>query len=301
MYIAAIRGNNIIMEVKYVDMKKLFPDEKGAKKGVKEFLEKNGFYVVLLLCIAVVAGTAIFVTTRNATPNQFDYEANDYTLDEGSDGLVLNDNGDIIAADTEDTQASAKAGAQSDIGDPASVTDAVSGDGAQSNNDTAKKNDTQDPASTKKDEAPKTTPKKATPEKQQSFQMPVVGDVSLEYAMDKLVYSKTLAEWRVHNGVDIASDRGTPVKAVADGVISDIVNDPHYGISVIIDHGNSIKTLYRNLATDENVTVNQKVKQGEVIGSIGNTAMDESVEPPHLHFEVLKDGINENPMDYLPK
>lgn len=283
-----------------MDMKKLFPDEKGAKKGVKEFLEKNGFYVVLLLCIAVVAGTAIYVTTRNATPNEFDYEANDYTLDEESDGLVLNDNGDIIAADTEDTQASAKAGAQSDIGDPASVTDEKSGDSAQLNSDTAKKKDKDDTAPTK-DDTTKTNPKKATPEKQQSFQMPVVGDVSLEYAMDKLVYSKTLDEWRVHNGVDIASDRGTPVKAVADGVISDVVNDPHYGISIVIDHGNSIKTLYRNLATDENVTVNQKVKQGEVIGSIGNTAMDESVEPPHLHFEVLKNGVNENPMDYLPK
>ncbi len=283
-----------------MDMKKLFPDDKGAKKGVKQFLERNGFYVVLLLCIAVVAGTAIFVTTRNATPNQFDYEAQDYTLDEESDGLVLNDNGDNMVAETEDTQA-AKVGAQTDIGEPASVTDALGDNDSQSKKDPDKKKDSEDPASTKKDETPKTNPKKETPEKPQSFQMPVDGEISLEYAMDKLVYSKTLEEWRVHRGVDIAADRGSPVKAVADGVVSDVINDPHYGISVIIEHGNSIKTLYRNLASDEVVTVNQKVKQGEVIGSIGNTAMDESVEPPHLHFEVLKNGVNEDPMDYLPK
>jgi len=281
-----------------VDMKKLFPDDKGGKKGLKEFLEKNGFYVVLLLCIAVVAGTAIFVTTRNATPNQLDYEAQDYTYDEESDDLVVNDSGESIAAETEDTQA-AKVGSQTDIGEPASVTDALGGKDSESKKDPSDNKDSGD--STKKDQTPKTTPKKETPEKQQSFQMPVDGDVSLEYAMDKLVYSKTLEEWRVHRGVDIAADRGTPVKAVADGVISEVINDPHYGISVIIDHGNSIKTLYRNLASDDVVTVNQKVKQGEVIGSIGNTAMDESVEPPHLHFEVLKNGVNEDPMNYLPK
>ncbi len=137
--------------------------------------------------------------------------------------------------------------------------------------------------------------------KQQSFQMPVIGEISLEYAMDKLVYSKTLEEWRAHAGVDIASDRGTPVRAVADGVISDVRNDSYYGITVVIDHGNDLKSLYRNLASDETVVVNQKVKQGEVVGSIGNTAMDESAEQPHLHFEVLKKDISVDPMTYLPK
>jgi len=279
-----------------VNMKKLFPEDKGAKKGLKEFLEKNGFYVVLLLCIAVVAGTAIFVTTRNATPNEFDYEAQEYSLDEESDDLAVSDVGEKVAAETEDTQASAKVGAETGIGEPASMTDAVGDSDSQSKKDQEDKKDSED----SKKETPKTTPKKETPEKLQSFQMPVDGEISLEYAMDKLVYSKTLEEWRVHKGVDIAADRGTPVKAVADGVVCEVTNHPHYGISVVVDHGSGIKTLYRNLASDEIVTVNQKVKQGEVIGSIGNTAMDESVEPPHLHFEVLKDGVNVNPMEYLP-
>lgn len=90
------------------------------------------------------------------------------------------------------------------------------------------------------------------------------------------------------------------VKAVADGVISEIKNDPRYGVVVIIDHKNGIKTVYSNLASDDMVTSNQKVKQGDVIGIVGNTALFESAEQPHLHFEVLMDNEPVDPLAYLP-
>ena len=131
--------------------------------------------------------------------------------------------------------------------------------------------------------------------------MPVIGDISLEYAKDTLVYSKTLEEWRAHTGIDLAADRGTPVKAVADGVVVDVRNEQYYGISIVLDHGNDIKTVYRNLASDDTVSINEKVKQGQVIGSVGNTALDESSEQPHLHFEVLKKDVSVDPLAYLPQ
>ncbi|MDO8685273.1 MAG: peptidoglycan DD-metalloendopeptidase family protein [Clostridiales bacterium] len=134
----------------------------------------------------------------------------------------------------------------------------------------------------------------------QKFIFPVYGEYSFEYAVNKLVYSKTLEEWRTHSGVDIASDRGTPVKVVADGVVSEIKNDPRYGILVIITHTTSVSSVYANLAGDDMVVPNQKVKQGDIIGSVGNTAAFESAEKPHLHFEVLKNGEPVNPLDYLP-
>jgi murein DD-endopeptidase MepM/ murein hydrolase activator NlpD len=131
--------------------------------------------------------------------------------------------------------------------------------------------------------------------------MPVFGEVSFEYAKDKLLYSKTLDEWRSHSGLDLKADRGTPVKVVADGVVTEIKNDPRIGITIIVDHLNGLKTVYANLANGDMVSPNQKVKQGEVIGSVGNTASFESAEPAHLHFEVLKNNKNVNPSDYLPK
>jgi len=279
-----------------VNMKKSFPDEKGNK--FREFLDKKGFYIVLLLCIAVVAGTAVYVTSRRTldnTPPEYEGE----NLAEDTDDLAAED----AAADTgekltdldpDEELVSRPGEKETDIGSPASVT---KDGGLSGETDESSKKDTEP-----KDEAPgKDEQKKqqSAPAKQ-SFIMPVNGDISFEYAMDRLVYSKTLEQWRVHPGIDIAADRGTPVKAVADGVISDVRNDKFYGISVVIDHGDGLKTLYRNLASDEIVAVNQKVKQGEIIGSIGNTAMDESSEQPHLHFEVLVNDKNADPTDYLP-
>jgi murein DD-endopeptidase MepM/ murein hydrolase activator NlpD len=72
-------------------------------------------------------------------------------------------------------------------------------------------------------------------------------------------------------------------------------------VTVVIDHKNGLKSVYSNLATDDMVTSNQKIKQGEIIGSIGNTAVFESAEQSHLHFQVLKDNVIVDPTAYLPK
>lgn len=284
-----------------MNMKKSFPEEKGTKKGVKEFLDKRGFYIVLLLCIAVVAGTAVFVTTRNATSDQPDYDARNLTNgaeeELAVEDALLNQSEKLNAQEPEDAQTSASAGKQTGIGNPASVTNTENNSAAKPE-DVTKPKDTTEPVKTTTPNPTKSTPVK---QKQQSFQMPVTGEITQEFAKDKLVYSKTLEEWRAHQGVDIASDRGTPVKAVADGVVSDVREDQYYGITIVVDHGNDLRTLYRNLASADTVSVNQKVKQGEIIGSVGNTAMDESSEQSHLHFEVLKKDVSSDPMTYLPK
>ncbi|HHV96763.1 MAG TPA: M23 family metallopeptidase [Clostridiaceae bacterium] len=132
------------------------------------------------------------------------------------------------------------------------------------------------------------------------FIMPVYGSIIYDYSMDKLAYSVTLNDWRTHNGLDIAVARGTPVKAVADGVVIGVYEDPKMGFTVIIDHENGLKTVYSNLASGDIVVPNQIVTQGETIGSVGNTALYEIALEPHLHFEVLKDDEHVDPKLYLP-
>ena len=97
----------------------------------------------------------------------------------------------------------------------------------------------------------------------------------------------------------IAAPRGTVVCSIGDGVISDIKKDPAYGITIIIDHENGFKSIYANLATDDMVSPNQIIKLGDKISCVGNTAIFESADPSHLHFELYKDDKLVDPKDYI--
>lgn len=128
-----------------------------------------------------------------------------------------------------------------------------------------------------------------------TFIKPVEGEITKDYAKDKLVYSETLEEWTTHLGWDIKADKTTVVKSSAAGTVKSIKNDPRYGLSIIIEHEDGYQTLYANLLSTEFVTVGEKVKQGGSIGTVGNTASFEIADTPHLHFEIIKNGENVDP------
>lgn len=122
------------------------------------------------------------------------------------------------------------------------------------------------------------------------FAKPVEGEISKEFAKDNLLYSQTLEEWSTHTGIDIKADKTTVVKASAEGKVKSIKNDPRYGLTIIIEHQNGYETLYANLLTSEFVQVGETVKQGQSIGTVGNSATFEIADDPHLHFEISKNG-----------
>lgn len=135
-----------------------------------------------------------------------------------------------------------------------------------------------------------------------SFQNPVKSETSTltnEYAMDHLIYSVTLDQYMTHCGVDIEADADTQVLAVAAGTVTAVYTDDRYGVSVEITHPNDMVTIYSNLSTDEMVEVGDTVKQGQIIGGIGATGLFESLEPPHLHFEMLQDGVYVDPQEHI--
>ena len=131
------------------------------------------------------------------------------------------------------------------------------------------------------------------------FKSPVEGEIIREFAKDKLVYSNTLGEWVTHNGIDIKADKTTVVKASAEGTVKSIKNDPRYGLTVVIEHVNGFTTVYSNLLTAEFVVEGEQIKQGQTIGTVGNTATFEIADEPHLHFEIAKDGEVLDPELYL--
>ncbi len=132
------------------------------------------------------------------------------------------------------------------------------------------------------------------------MQLPVDGEIIVKYSGNDLVFSKTLGDYRKHNGIDIKSAVLQKVYAVEKGTVKEKRNDYMLGNTIIIDHGNGFTSVYSNLSTTQMVETGQKVNKGDIISGVGETAISETEEEPHLHFELLKDGTPVNPEDYLP-
>ncbi len=123
---------------------------------------------------------------------------------------------------------------------------------------------------------------------------PVSGETVAGYAMETLSYNETTRDWRVHNGVDIAAAEGTQVVAAAAGEVYTIYEDDVMGTTVVIRHQDGYTTTYSSLSGELSVKVGDSVEMGQVIGTVGSTALIESAMGAHVHFSVLH---NDEPMD----
>ncbi|MFM9879680.1 MAG: M23 family metallopeptidase [Burkholderiaceae bacterium] len=99
----------------------------------------------------------------------------------------------------------------------------------------------------------------------------------------------------MHTGLDFQADPGTPILAAAGGVVVTQEVHPAYGNLVEIDHGNELVTRYAH-ASHVGVKKGDLVKRGQKIAEVGNTGRSTG---PHLHFEVLLQGIPQNPQKFL--
>lgn len=131
------------------------------------------------------------------------------------------------------------------------------------------------------------------------FIMPTIGDVAKKFSIDALVFSNTMEDYRTHNGIDICAAMGEAVMAAADGVVLEVYEHPMMGNTVVISHDGDAKTVYQNLADEIPVFVGDTVKSGEIIGAVGDSAIIEIAEEPHLHFEMTVGGEYQNPLDYI--
>ncbi|MDN4594386.1 M23 family metallopeptidase [Polycladomyces subterraneus] len=101
---------------------------------------------------------------------------------------------------------------------------------------------------------------------------------------------------RFHAGIDFGGPIGTPIHAAADGVVKESRPASGYGWIIILDHG-GLTTLYGHMyGSTVRVSVGERIRRGQVIAEIGNAGTSTG---PHLHFEVSKNGILQNPIQYL--
>ena len=154
-------------------------------------------------------------------------------------------------------------------------------------------NDTESP-----DQKPSETPTDALPSR---FLLPVSGVLLSVHDSDLQVFSPTMQDYRVHLGIDIGTVAGASVSAMADGTVAQIWDDVRMGRCVAIQHGGEAYTIYKNLAPEhpDSVVVGATVKAGDVIGTVGDSAMVELATDPHLHLEMTVGGIQVDPTEYF--
>ncbi len=271
---------------------------KKTKKIFYQIMDKQGFYIILILCLIIVAATAFWVDNQKG-----DYFiGGDPTIpfeeDEQPEVILVEDDEDNDK-EADETKETGKIGE----GKPEEDEKIPSKDPKKDSKEKSKEKIKETPAE-KDGKNGKTKETFASGDSgeisiTEDMAIPVTGKLILPFADDRLVYHKTLDQWSTHKGVDIQAAEGTPVKAVLDGEVVEILNDTIMGISIVIKHDNELLTIYSNLSTDAMVEVGEKVKKGQTISAVGKTASVKTLEGPLLHFQVLKDDKFVDPELYL--
>ena len=128
---------------------------------------------------------------------------------------------------------------------------------------------------------------------------PVSGSAQASYSVDALQYNATTQDWRTHAGVDLAASVGTPVKAAGSGVVTAVYDDEFLGTTVVVNHPDGHVSQYSNLAVMPSVSAGDSVEAGQTIGAVGETALLELADEPHLHFAVYANGDTIDPAEFI--
>lgn len=256
--------------------------KKSFGEGLEAFFAGKGFYIVLFLCVSVIGVSAWAMLTGRET--DVDNGNLDITLEEDSESVQTGKTDYPVVTEPPATPApTPKPQPSAEVEIPS------------------------EPVPTP-DAAPETSapsvqlePEAETPTASADFFIwPLTGEIENGYSMTALVYNRTMRDWRTHDGVDLAAELGAQVKAAGAGVVSDVYEDDLYGTTVVIDHGAGLTSTYSNLASVPTVAAGDSVITGQVIGSVGDTALCEIGEVTHLHFAMSLDGESIDPTSYLP-
>lgn len=247
---------------------------------------------VVFFLLAIALGIIMFMMTKTAS--KLENEQSQV----GQSGEEISERVSTEIGKGVNEQTSTNDNTNTDVSEASDKTEETS-----ENTNSPVSNETSGTNEAKKEEKPVTEVKEEQPikevKKEITFVKPTDGEIIGEFANENLIYSETLKEWITHTAIDIKADKTSVIKSAADGIVRAIVNDPRYGLTVIVEHDDGYETVYSNLLTAEFVVEGEEIKQGQTIGTAGNTASFESNMECHLHFELLKNGEYLDPSIYL--
>ncbi|HHU63339.1 MAG TPA: M23 family metallopeptidase [Clostridiales bacterium] len=278
-----------------------------SRKRIIKFLDKQGFYIVLFICICIISVTTFWASRGNLgdLPKQLGLgqQSEDHQLsDEFPDELP-----EDIEIEVQDVITSDEGEVEQDIGGQKQEEQQAEKQQAEERQEDKRHKEAYAQPSSKVAMAAqgKTVKQEEVQQQQQlklepaSLVMPVAGRVIKEFAMDKLIYCNTLEQWTTHPGIDIKAEQGAQVKAAADGRVAEVGEDGKLGIYILIDHGGGVRTRYANLSTKNMVSKGEEVKKNQIISGVGKTANFEISDAPHLHFELIHNDVPIDPTPYL--
>ncbi|MDF2686098.1 MAG: peptidase [Clostridia bacterium] len=256
------------------------------KKGnaTSAFFKDKGFYIILAVSLIMVFIAGYLAFTWDVTPEENPEVNQDDTSNPGFDQTdvpswpddenTVSENDENTVVDNENTDTETD-GSQNEVTD-------VSSNGEGESTDAVSINDNQTDTVVVI-----------------NYIEPCIGEIIKDYSGSDPVFSETLQDWRIHQGIDFSTDTAIDVIAVADGVVEDVYTEELMGVTVVINHEDGMRSVYQSLSINPKVLKGMAVKQGDVIGKTGSTASVESTEGTHLHFAMIKNGIYCNPNEYF--
>lgn len=246
---------------------------------VKLFLQKNGLYIALACCL-VASGTAAwrYLGTGNI----------DTVQESGADSGIVTEKAPEHTQNWDETLPEGEeAGAnKTDVPDERDETE------TENQTEPETEEAVTEPASMVSNEL--NTPY------QSFYMMPCGTEIINDYSNGEMVYSETMDDWRSHNGVDFKAEKGTSVKAINDGIVTNVYSDALWGNVVEIDHGGNLVAKYCGLGADVAVQKGSEVKMGDEIGVLGDIPC-ESKLGNHLHLEIRIDSKLVDPLAAMGK
>lgn len=128
-----------------------------------------------------------------------------------------------------------------------------------------------------------------------SFALPMGTDILKDYSNGEMVSSKTMGDWRVHNGIDFTGKESDNVYAIQSGKVTDVYDDPMWGLVIEIDHGNTMTAKYCGFKSGTTVKKGDTVKKGGTLGQLGIIPVEQA-DKPHLHLEITVNGVITDPL-----
>ena len=283
-------------------------DNQNHDSKFSRFLSGKGFYVALALCLVGTAAAAWVAidSTQNAILEESSSQLSRSSISSSSSSRTVSRSSTPGASSSSAAGPSMRGSSSAAVSSSSSMPaiENVSGEETAQVNTEVSDQDIAGNAPTQEAEAPvedvAVDETLFTTQEPLAFIMPIEGEVFAPYSQGELVRNLTLGEWRTHDGVDIRAAKGSPVRAVADGVVSQVYHDPMWGTVVEITHAGGLTSVTSGLDPAVAVKQGDSVRIEDTIGVVGSILSEVSLDD-HVHFGLKQDGKWVDPISAMGK